>query len=317
LSDPQHELTGPEPEVSASQAGPAQVGERNRHPAATQPDAPEPDPSEPVSPSNTGDALAAPAVQLSPGKTRALLPHETEGFAGAVQSLAATIAIAVFVITFIIQAFQIPSESMENTLLIGDYLLVDKTHYGPPGIWKFVMPYRPIRHGDIIVFKYPVHPSQHFVKRVIGVAGDRIRLVRRRLYINGQLQREPYVTLSDLAPEPYRDNFPNGPRESPGVEAFWYEQLQTLVDDGELIVPQGYYFVMGDNRDRSSDSRYWGFVPEENIVGRPLVIYMSLDIPEREDIAGIGTNDKISRFTFVVAHILQNIRWNRTMRIVR
>ena len=241
--------------------------------------------------------------------------HEREGFAGASQSLAATIAIAVFVITFIIQAFQIPSESMEDTLLVGDYLLVDKTHYGPSDDWSYVMPYREIRRGDIIVFKYPVHPSQHFVKRVIGLPGDRVRLANKRLFVNGKLQREDYV-VNSLPFDSFRDNFPNGPLESPGVEAFWYLQVRKLVEDGELIVPAGHYFVLGDNRDWSRDSRYWGFVPKENVVGRPLVIYLSLDMPEKEDIAGVGTSDKLSRFTYVVTHVFQIIRWKRTMRIV-
>ena len=242
--------------------------------------------------------------------------HEREGFAGASQSLAATIAIAVFVITFIIQAFQIPSESMEDTLLVGDYLLVDKTHYGPSNGWSYFMPYRAIRRGDIIVFKYPVHPSQHFVKRVIGLPGDRVRLQRKRLFVNGKLQEESYV-VDSLPPDTYRDNFPNGPRASLGVEASWYQQLEKLIEDGELIVPEGYIFVLGDNRDRSYDSRYWGFVPRENVIGRPLVIYLSLDMPEKEDIAGVGTSDKLSRFTYVVTHVFQNIRWKRTMRIVQ
>lgn len=241
--------------------------------------------------------------------------HEREGFAGASQSLAATIAIAVFVITFIIQAFQIPSESMEDTLLVGDYLLVDKTHYGPTGGWNYIMPHSPVRRGDIIVFKYPVHPSQHFVKRVIGLPGDRVRLLHKRLYVNGKLQEEPYV-VDSLPPDTYRDNFPNGPRASLGVEASWYQQLEKLLEDGQLIVPEGYIFVLGDNRDRSYDSRYWGFVPKENVVGRPLVIYLSLDMPEKEDIAGVGTSDRLSRFTYVITHAFQNIRWKRTMRIV-
>jgi signal peptidase I len=257
------------------------------------------------------DAPALAAVQEPAAATL----HEREGFAGASQSLAATIAIAVFVITFIIQAFQIPSESMEDTLLVGDYLLVDKTHYGPTGGWNYIMPYSPVRRGDIVVFKYPVHPSQHFVKRVIGLPGDRVRLVRKRLYVNGKLQEEPYV-LDSLPPDTYRDNFPNGPRASLGVEASWYQQLEKLVEDGELIVPEGYVFVLGDNRDRSYDSRYWGFVPRENVIGRPLVIYLSLDMPEKEDIAGVGTSDRLSRFTYVVTHVFQNIRWKRTMRIV-
>jgi signal peptidase I len=242
--------------------------------------------------------------------------HESQGFLGSVQSLAATIASAVFVITFVIQAFQIPSESMENTLLIGDYLLVDKTHYGVSDVWNHVMPYAPVKRGDIVVFKYPVHPTQHFVKRVIGVPGDRVKMVRRRLYVNGQLQEEPYVIASPLPFDAYRDNFPNGPPESPGVEVQWYYQMKRLVEDGELIVPAGYYFVMGDNRDRSLDSRYWGFVPQENVVGRPFLIYLSLNMPENDDIAGIRQNDKLGRFLYVVAHLFQNIRWKRTMRVV-
>ena len=112
------------------------------------------------------------------------------------QSLLATVIIAVFVITFIVQAFQIPSESMENTLLIGDYLLVDKLRYGGGGIWDALMPYRQVKRGDVIVFRYPVHPTQHFVKRVVGVPGDRIRLINRQVYVNGHPLQEPYVRYS-------------------------------------------------------------------------------------------------------------------------
>ena len=102
------------------------------------------------------------------------------------QSLLTTVVIAVFVITFIIQAFQIPSESMENTLLIGDYLLVDKFCYGGSGgFLDHILPYRTVHRGDIVVFHYPVHPSEHFVKRVVGVPGDRVRLMNRRVYVNG------------------------------------------------------------------------------------------------------------------------------------
>src|SRR5580765_2647959 len=112
------------------------------------------------------------------------------------QSLLTTIVIAVFVITFIVQAFQIPSESMENTLLIGDYLLVDKLRYGGGGFWDPIMPYRRVRRGDIIVFRYPVNPTQHFVKRVVGVPGDRVRLINRRVYVNGVASEEAYVRFS-------------------------------------------------------------------------------------------------------------------------
>src|SRR5947209_6974065 len=195
-----------------------------------------------------------------------------------IQSLAMTVAIAVFVITFIVQAFQIPSESMENTLLIGDYLLVDKVHYGPHGIWGKLEPYEPIKHGDIIVFKYPVNPTQHFVKRVIGVPGDRIRLINKRVLVNGKPQTEPYVTYSRGFME-YADNFPVPGMIDPNMENDWYIQLNKLVERRELIVPDDSYFVLGDNRDKSLDSRYWGFVPRENVVVRPLLIYFSMRRP--------------------------------------
>src|SRR2546422_10184237 len=124
------------------------------------------------------------------------------------QSLLATVVMAVFVITFIVQAFQIPSESMENTLLIGDYLLVDKLRYGGGEFWDHLMPYRPVRRGDIIVFRYPVNPTQHFVKRVVGVPGDRVRLINRRGYVYGVAVAEPYLRYSSPASNVCRDGFP-------------------------------------------------------------------------------------------------------------
>src|SRR6478609_6517955 len=123
------------------------------------------------------------------------------------QSLLATVVIAVFVITFIVQAFQIPSESMENTLLIGDYLLVDKLHFGDDGFWGHLLPYEPVKRGDIIVFHYPVHPIEHFVKRVVAVPGDRVRLINRKVYVNGVAATEPYVHYS-RPHDPFRDEFP-------------------------------------------------------------------------------------------------------------
>jgi len=107
--------------------------------------------------------------------------HPQADTLSSLQSLLVTVVIAVFVITFIVQAFQIPSESMQNTLLIGDYLLVDKMRYGGAEVWDWLMPYRQVRRGDIIVFRYPVHPTQHFVKRVVGVPGDRVRLINRQV----------------------------------------------------------------------------------------------------------------------------------------
>src|SRR5690348_4197477 len=146
--------------------------------------------------------------------------HHDNDWISSLQSLVATVVIAVFVITFIVQAFQIPSESMENTLLIGDYLLVDKVHYGPSGLWGMIEPYQPIRHGDIVVFKYPVNPTQHFVKRVIGVPGDRIRLINKRVYVNGKPLTERYVNFSRPFME-YADNFPVPGMIDPNMEYSW------------------------------------------------------------------------------------------------
>lgn len=237
------------------------------------------------------------------------------GWMGSLQSLMVTVVIAVFVITFIVQAFQIPSESMENTLLIGDYLLVDKAHYGPGHTSKGLLPYGPVERGDIIVFRYPIHPSQHFVKRVIGLPGDRVRLVRGKVFINNRPIDEPYAMHRFRSFDSFRDNFPVGEYLSPSVEARWYLQMRKLTDDGQLIVPQDNYFVLGDNRDDSLDSRYWGFVPRENIIGRPLLIYWSIAARDR-DRPPAAQNGKLARFGQAVLTLFQNLRWARMMRLV-
>jgi len=234
---------------------------------------------------------------------------------GSIQSLLGTVVIAVFVITFIVQAFQIPSPSMENTLLVGDYLLVNKLCYGGGGLGDYFMPYRQVRRGDIVVFHYPVDPTQHFVKRVIGVPGDRVRLVNKQVLVNGLPLKEPYARFSRPADDVFRDNFPRLDVMS-GPTPEWWLQLRKLVEDGQLIVPEGHYFVMGDNRDNSSDSRYWGFVPEANIIGRPLVIYWSVQGGEGDGTAPSSVSDKLYHFAYVLTHIFQITRWNRTLRLV-
>ena len=252
--------------------------------------------------------------------------HTTSGWTELVKSLAGTLTIAIFVVTFIVQAFQIPSESMENTLLIGDYLLVDKLHFGTDGFWDKVIPYEPVHRGDIVVFHYPVDPSLHFVKRVVGIPGDKIRLIDKRVFVNGVPQNEPYVR--HFRPhEPYRDDFPkldirsmttNGTVDMSvmTIPGAWWEEMKKLVVDNQLIVPEGNYFVMGDNRDDSLDSRYWGFVPRENIVGRPLLIYWSMRSPDPP--AGpLTASDKLNRFLYAMSHILQITRWDRTLRLVQ
>ncbi len=255
------------------------------------------------------ETLAAPPPIEKPAE------HHDSGWLNSTQSLLATIVIAIFVITFVLQAFQIPTDSMEDTLLIGDYLLVDKLHYGGR-LGHPLLPYRSIQRGDIIVFHYPVNPPQHFVKRVIGVPGDRVRLIDRQVFVNGVAVEESYVVHKIGDHNAFRDEFPrlNLPY---GLDSRWWLQMQKLVEDGQLIVPSGHYFVMGDNRDDSYDSRYWGFVPQENVIGRPLIIYWSLrsfndDMP-RSPTAG----DKIFHFADAALHIFQITRWDRTFRVVR
>ena len=258
--------------------------------------------------SETAPPPPAATVEEEPASSR-------PGILGSIQSLSLTIVIAVFVITFLVQAFQIPSESMENTLLIGDYLLVDKVRFGHGGAWGPILPYHEILRGDIIVFRYPVHPSQHFVKRVVGLPGDRVRMVNKRVFVNEKPVDEDYVVYKSHGSDIYRDDFPSLAHAGGSVEARWWIQMHKWVRDGELTVPPGSYFVLGDNRDESLDSRYWGFVPRENIIGRPLIIYWSVRHSGGAESA--MADDTLSRFTFVVTHLLQFTRWDRTFRIVK
>lgn len=232
------------------------------------------------------------------------------------QSLLTTVVIAIFVIAFVVQAFQIPSESMENTLLIGDYLLVDKVTYGG-GFAGRLMPYQQVKRGDIVVFHYPVHPSEHFVKRVVGVPGDRVRLVNGRVEVNGVSLNEPYaIHLFPHTHDVFRDDFPRGD-VAPQVEAGWWLQMRKLVEDGELIVPEKSYFVLGDNRDESLDSRYWGFVPRENIIGRPLLIYWSMRSPSYDVPVSSKMSDKLYYFAYSMSHLFKITRWDRTFRVIK
>jgi signal peptidase I len=256
---------------------------------------------------------------LSQSQSPAHHPRHS-GWPESIQWFLEIIVISVFIVTFIAQAFQIPSESMENTLLIGDYLLVDKLHFGKADFMGRVLPYDKVQRGDIIVFHYPLDPSVHFVKRVIGIPGDRIRLIDKQVYINGVPMVEPYARYfrpHDSSPDVmFRDDFPRLDHTVDGLNGAWWLEMKKLVDEGQLIVPEGNYFAMGDNRDDSSDSRYWGFVPQENIVGRPLLIYWSVRSPNPEA-AAVTPGDKLYRFINAMSHITQTTRWDRTLRVVR
>jgi signal peptidase I len=243
-----------------------------------------------------------------------------------IQSVAGTVVIAVFAVTFIVQAFTIPSESMEGTLLIGDYLLVDKFCYGDSdsrnglSTWSsflHVFPYRPIRRGDVIVFHYPVNPAQDFVKRVVALPGDRLRLINKHVYVNGILAKEPYVQYLNAHRDYYRDDFPQTTSPEYDVEARWWKEMPKLVEDHQLIIPEGHYFVLGDNRDDSKDSRYWGFVPRANIIGRPLLIYWSAGNLNNDLPGSPSAGDRLYHLAYAVTHLFQITRWERTFRMVR
>ncbi|HXZ28470.1 MAG TPA: signal peptidase I [Terriglobales bacterium] len=238
-------------------------------------------------------------------------------------SMAAVVVTALFILTFNLQAFEIPSGSMKNTLLVGDHVFVDRITYAPPSRWLGpVMPYREIRRGDIIVFFSPAQPGQHLVKRVIGVPGDRIHLHNGVVFVNGRAQSEPYVihscdNLSIRCYVPYRDNFPAvPPSDFDQVTPAWQVELPRHMQDGDLVVPPGSYFAMGDNREVSWDSRFWGFVPQQNILGRPLFIYWSFETPE-DQYEKTSLSDRLGFAARVVIHFFGQTRWRRTLHMVR
>jgi len=231
---------------------------------------------------------------------------------GAVADWAFNIVVLLFATSTIAQPFVIPTASMESTLMTGDHLIVDKMAYSPhDSVTGRLLPYSDVKSGDIIVFRWPVDIRETYVKRVIGMPGDHIRIEGKEVYRNGQKLTEPYVQHVDDRRIVFRDDFP-----SSLVPAEVYPQgrrmLAENVRDGELIVPQGHYFALGDNRDNSSDSRFWGFVPRENIIGKPLVIYWSYEAPT-EDL----TDYSMHHFLDVATHFFSKTRWDRTFKLLR
>ena len=231
---------------------------------------------------------------------------------GVIAEWTVTILLLLFGTATLVQAYVIPTGSMEDTLLIGDHLLVDKLAYAPSGpISKYILPYQDVKRGDIIVFRYPVDIKQTFVKRVMGVPGDRIRLENKEVILNGHKLVEPYKIHKFEAIESYRDNFPTQPN-FPQYER-GQAMLENNVKNGEVIVPPGHYFAMGDNRDSSLDSRFWGFVPRENIIGKPLIIYWSYDAPTS---ALANPTIGIDHLMDLAQHFFTKTRWNRTFRLI-
>jgi signal peptidase I len=237
-------------------------------------------------------------------------------------SICGVLAVGLFVLTFVFQNFAIPSSSMVKALLVGDHVLVDRITLAPPAKWAPFVHYRDVQHGDIIVFYKPTLEANgdhlFLVKRVMGLPGDRLHLRAGIVYRNGVALDEPYAGKpTDFDYQAYRDDFPSvSPYSSGEVTAEWAEALPGFIQGQDLVVPQGMYFAMGDNRTVSLDSRYWGFVPRSNIVGRPLFVYWSFDTPESEqDKTALG--DRIGWILHETIHFFDGTRWSRTFHRVK
>ncbi len=250
-------------------------------------------------------------------------PYKKSATRDTFESLVVTVILAIFGTTFVLQAFKIPTGSMENTLLIGDHLLVNKFAFASHASrFGGLLPYREIRRGDVVVFKYPpsddqTEPGEHFVKRVIGAPGDRIHIVHRQVFVNGQAVAEPFVrhTYPDQL-RPGDDFPPPDPELLRGATLGWSREIENYVKDGELVIPPGQYFVMGDNREQSWDSRFWGFVPRELVSGRPLLIYWSFETP-RDEYRRATLGDRLAQTADLVFHFLTKTRWRRSFWLVR
>ena len=197
-----------------------------------------------------------------------------------VRSLLEILVIAIFASTFIVEPFRVPTESMEPTVHAGDFGLADRQSFAPEGWAARLLPSSSLRHGDLVIFHFPRDPAQDLVKRVVALPGDRLRLMGGRVILNGHPLPEPYAMFAPGQPNAFRDEFPFLRDLDPSVDPGWWHELRGDVRDGEIVVPPGAVFVLGDNRNNSDDSRYWGFVPETEIVGRPLLVYMGRPGPE-------------------------------------
>jgi signal peptidase I len=239
-----------------------------------------------------------------------------------VASTCSVLAVGLFIVTFVFQNFVIPSSSMASTLLVGDHVMVERQSLAPAARWVPFQHYRDVQRGDVIVFYKPTEQPNgdhiFLVKRVIGIPGDKIHLRNGIVYLNGVAQHEPGITMSRSPKyDAYVNDFPSvSPWTESGVTAEWSVLLPTYMHDGDLVVPPGKYFAMGDNRDNSLDSRYWGFVPRDNIIGRPLFVYWSIVMPE-SGVDEAPLPDRAASTLHEFTHFFGDTRWRRTFHRVQ
>jgi signal peptidase I len=237
-----------------------------------------------------------------------------------IAGLAYVLVVGIFVMTFLFQNFAIPSGSMEKTILVGDHVVADRITLAPRTTWFPLIHQSQVQRGDVIVFLKPMgrdrKPDMILVKRAVGLPGDRIHLERGILYRNGQRIDEPQISMPGTE-NPYQTARDDFPRDLEGIAAdaansnaaIWSVEIHDHVKNGELVVPPGMIFAMGDNRVGSLDSRYWGFVPEQNLIGRPLFVYWSFITPDEQQMDAISAS---SWFLHEVTHFFSDTRWART-----
>lgn len=266
--------------------------------AAEQP-SPEQAPAEPVSPEQLS-VEQLPVEQLAAGERTAGDKSLGREY---LEALLIAVVVATFARTFVVQAFKIPSGSMEQNLLIGDHILVNKFVYAPTAtrLERRLLPVRPVRRGDVVVFKFPGDPSRDFIKRCLGLPGEDLRLAGKQLYVDDRPIDESGYTY-------YSDDAPGG--RLPGFARRW------RADFGPARVPAGSYFCLGDNRDNSNDSRFWGTVPAANVKGRALLVYWSVE-GDQELLDWPGWRGKARQLAQLALHFFSRTRWDRTLRLVR
>ena len=273
-------------------------------------------------------------TKISPGSTKRAASADVNREETTFEALASTCSVLVvglFILTFLAQNYVIPSGSMKNTLLVGDHLVVDQITLMQPASWMPLIRYREPKRGDIVVFFKPVYQPgidatdadgtpqyTRLVKRLIGVPGDHIHLRNGIVIVNGVAQPAGFAqpTTTDNFNE-FLDDFPAVPPAGvPGATESWAVNFPSYIQDGDLVVPPGMYFMMGDNRHNSLDSRYWGFVPRANILGRPLFNYWSFRTPDGQ-LGQTGFGHKLAWIGHVLVRFFPDTRWKRTFHVVR